>query len=315
MATFTFCLIVSGDRQGTEDDLKVCLLLACWVNALICFQKQYKIATVIQFFLVGLFGYWFGCHFLTYPLFATAKLITALIMFMIESCFIEPSKISFLYYLFFFWRSPCHSKIMVDKTKYHCTFDKEGDFVPTVDKSEASAYYTTCIGYTIKNNIEGLEKQLSGIGKCHAWGVVSSCRLAVHKYLAYGVTMHARWSTWVILACALFAYVQVIIIPGTTYYYIDFLFVFWTGVDIFNCLDADLEEEYISIKANVKIPGYFYWIELLLLFLFLILARFLVPPSWCHHGFIIFITVSIICSFVLQFVCKIIGSGKVDKKA
>ena len=97
-AVFTFCLIVSGERQDTEVDLKVFVLLACWSNALICFLKKYKIVTVIQFSLIG-FGYWFGCHFLTYPLFATAKLITALTMFIIESCFIEPSKISFLYYM------------------------------------------------------------------------------------------------------------------------------------------------------------------------------------------------------------------------
>ena len=147
---------------------------------------------MIQFFLVGLLGYWYGYHFFTYPMFATAKLITALIMFIIETTFVKSSNISFLYYLLFFWRAPCHSKIMVDKIKYHYTFEETGKLVPMIDKSEAKAYYTTCIGYTIKNNIDGLQKQLAGVGKCHDWGIVSSCRLAVHKYLAYGVTMHAR---------------------------------------------------------------------------------------------------------------------------
>lgn len=285
-------------------DLKLAIILACCTNGLICFLRNYKLIVITEFLVVGYFGYWKEQYIFTFPFIAMTKMVASFIIFVLEVfMYIPLDSVVKLRYLLFFLNSPCHSKIEAGGVKFHYSFDQGGNLVASNDTSSSLAVYNTCVGLAMQKNFKAVNNKLSGIGKCHEWSVVSTCLLSAHKYMTYSFTMYQRWSTWTILGINILGVVLEYIYDAPFHpYIIDLLFLIWCGVDIYNCLDGQLQEDYQSMKKHLKVPPVFEYVGIgmygsLVYLLWLYRENLMFVRN---YGFVLFLLIGFSCHCLFQ---------------
>lgn len=296
---FLFIWFVIQHSDESFTDLRLIFLLACWTNAVIMWIRNYKWLSVMEFVVIGIGGYWLDIYYLTFPFYSIAKLLSSFIVFLFELILYLPvEEVVKIRFLLFFWNSPCHSKIEVGGKRFHYTFI-ESKLVAVEDKSVAPAIYNTCVGLALKENFMQVNKTLNGIGKCHDWSVVATTLLSTHKYMTYSFMQYQRWSSWLILGLNLF-----FLCFNLGSFMTDLLLLLWSGVDIYNCMDNQLQEDYVRMRETLHLSPYLLVGRWIILF-FVIFAMARIPPSLHflpNYGYILFLIVGLICHLIFQLI-------------
>ena len=106
--------------------------------------------------------------------------------------------LSTLEFMIFFAAAPCHAVIAHGETVIHA---RGGDTPEVHDQGmqlAAKAYYRTCVGVSLENNVKAFLEKLKGCGKCSDWAMVVSAILSQNLFLTYCAVSHVRWPLWLV---------------------------------------------------------------------------------------------------------------------